>query len=243
MGSDQLTDKKEDLTGKPWYLAPEVLNPSLSDLWPGNLRPDALGLIGNECEVRAYSLEVPNMSSMQNVDVETSSSTASFETTRRKFLMWMVAGVTSLVALFLAVPFIGSLIGPSLRVKKAQWVKVGGINSLTADQPVNIKFPFRTEDAYIRETVTRDVWVIKHSPSEVTVFSPICPHLGCHYDWDPGTKEFVCPCHGSIYSIDGKILGGPAPRPLDTLPVRLERGDLFVEWEQFKVGIPEKVRV
>ena len=183
------------------------------------------------------------MSSMQNVDVETSSTTASFETTRRKYLMWMVGGMSSLVTLFLAVPLIGNFIGLSFRQKKTQWVKVGGISSLAADQPVNMKFPLRTEDAYIRETVTQDVWVIKHSSSEVTVFSPICPHLGCHYDWDPGTKEFVCPCHGSIYSIDGKVLGGPAPRSLDTLPVRLEKGELFVEWEQFKVGIPEKVRV
>jgi menaquinol-cytochrome c reductase iron-sulfur subunit len=183
------------------------------------------------------------MNKTQNVDVEASSSTAPFETTRRKFLMWMVGGMSSLVMLFLAVPLIGNLIGLSFRQKKTQWVKVGGISSLAADQPVNMKFPLRTEDAYIRETVTQDVWVIKHSPSEVTVFSPICPHLGCHYDWDPGTKEFACPCHGSIYSIDGKVLGGPAPRSLDTLPVRLEKGELFVEWEQFKVGIPEKVRV
>jgi len=34
----------------------------------------------------------------------------------------------------------------------------------------------------------------------------------------------------------------PGATPLDNLPVRLEKGDLFVEWEQFKVGIPEKVR-
>jgi menaquinol-cytochrome c reductase iron-sulfur subunit len=183
------------------------------------------------------------MSNTQNGGLETCSSAASFEATRRKFLMWIIGVFSCLAALFLAVPLIGNLVGPVFRVKKLEWTKVGNVGSLAIDQPVNMKFPFRTEDAYIRETVTQNVWVIKHSPSEVTVFSPICPHLGCHYDWDPGTKEFACPCHGSIYSIDGKVLGGPAPRPLDTLPTRLEKGELFVEWEEFKVGISEKVRI
>ena len=33
------------------------------------------------------------------------------------------------------------------------------------------------------------------------------------------------------------------PRPLDTLPTKIEKGELFVEWETFKVGIPEKILV
>ena len=183
------------------------------------------------------------MNNTRDIVQDTSSSVGSFETTRRTFLAWIVGGISSLFVLFLAIPLIGNSAGAIFRVKKLQWVKVGDIGSLPIDQPVNMKFPFRTEDAYVRETVTHDIWVIKRSPSEVTVFSPICPHLGCHYDWDPGTREFACPCHGSIYSMDGKVLGGPAPRTLDTLPTRLEKGELFVEWEEFKVGIPEKIRV
>ena len=57
--------------------------------------------------------------------------------------------------------------------------------------------------------------------TEVTAYSPICPHLGCHYyDWNPQSKTFVCPCHGSVYSIHGKILGGPAPRPLGYVAIQ-----------------------
>ncbi len=165
------------------------------------------------------------------------------ETTRRGFLKMITGLMSALVAATLAVPLIGGILGPSFRSKKPGWTKVGDISSVPVDVPTNMKFPYKTEDAYIRETVTNQVWVIKHSPTEVTVFSPICPHLGCHYNWDPGTKEFACPCHGSIYSIEGKVLGGPAPRPLDTLPAKLEKNELSVEWEEFKVGIPEKVRV
>jgi menaquinol-cytochrome c reductase iron-sulfur subunit len=166
-----------------------------------------------------------------------------FDITKRGFLKLATGALTLLVGLAVGIPLIGTIIGPSFRMKKPVWAKVGDISPLSLDQPTNMKFPFKTEDAYLRETVIHEVWVIKHSPSEVTVFSPICPHLGCRYSWHPETLEFACPCHGSIYSITGKVLGGPAPRPLDTLPMRLEKGELFVEWETFKVGIPEKIRV
>ena len=86
-------------------------------------------------------------------------------------------------------------------------------------------------------------WVIKQSEAEVTVFSPICTHLGCHYDWYSQAKKFICPCHGSVFSMEGKVLGGPAPRALDTLPYKIENGDLYIQWELFRVGIPQKVRI
>ena len=164
------------------------------------------------------------------------------EATRRGFLKLIVGVLSALVAAAVAVPLIGTIIGPSFRSKKPQWVKVGNITSLTVDQPVNLRFPFKTEDAYLRETTIHDVWIVKHSSSEITVFSPICPHLGCHYDWHADEKEFICPCHGSVFSMTGKVLGGPAPRPLDTLPWKLKGNVLSVEWETFKVGVPKKIR-
>lgn len=165
------------------------------------------------------------------------------ETGRRDFLKLVTGLMSALVAVALGIPLIGSMIGSSFRTRKPLWAKVGAIDSLPMNEPVNMKFPFEMEDAYIRETVIQDVWVIKHSSSEVIVFSPICPHLGCHYNWYPETKEFACPCHGSIFSITGGVIGGPAPRSLDTLPTKLEKGELLVELERFKVGISEKVPV
>ena len=162
--------------------------------------------------------------------------------TRRNFLKFLIGAFSALVALALGIPLIGTIIGPSFRSKKPEWAKVGDITSLVVNQPVNLKFPLKTEDAYLRETTLNDVWVVKHSSSEITVFSPICPHLGCHYDWHADGNDFVCPCHGSVYSMTGKVVGGPAPRPLDTLPWKLEGSVLSVEWETFKVGIPQKVR-
>ncbi len=163
-------------------------------------------------------------------------------TTRRKFLKVAIAVLASLNALILGIPFVKTLISSALR-KKTDWSKVTEIGSLPEGQPVEIKFGAMTEDAYQLSNVLYSVWVVKQAADKVTVFSPICPHLGCHYLWVAKDGKFECPCHASVYSIDGKVLYGPAPRPLDTLPYKIENGQLFVRYERFQVGIPQKVEV
>jgi menaquinol-cytochrome c reductase iron-sulfur subunit len=87
----------------------------------------------------------------------------------------------------------------------------------------------------------REVWVIRHSATSLTVFSPICPHLACRLAWSPDARRFICPCHGSVFSLAGEVLAGPSPRPLDTLPCKTEDGQLLVLWEAYRPGITEKV--
>jgi nitrate reductase gamma subunit len=166
-----------------------------------------------------------------------------FEITRRGFLAKATGVLTGFVVFVAGIPFIGELVGPIYQEKRREWIKVTDIASLPVDQPTNPTFAMQIVQAYIRETELRKVWVVKHSPTDVTVFSPICVHLGCHYHWNPQTQQFECPCHGSVYAIDGKVLAGPAPRPLDTLPQKIEGGILYVQWEEFQVGIPQKIPV
>ena len=163
---------------------------------------------------------------------------------RRSFFQKLAFGVlTFLGSLAIGIPLIGALIGPSFMKKRAPWAKIKDVNALVPDEPKEISFTDNREDAFIRETVVRNVWIVKHSSSEITVFSPICPHLGCRYHWNPKGRHFECPCHGSVFSSDGKVIGGPSPRPLDTLPQKIVKGELYVRWELFKLGIPQKIRV
>jgi menaquinol-cytochrome c reductase iron-sulfur subunit len=163
--------------------------------------------------------------------------------TRREFLKLFTGVFSSVIAIALGIPAVGTLVGTIYQKKKLRWAKVAEMDSLPVGEPTKVSWTDEKVDAFIRERVERDVWAIRHSATEVTIFSPVCPHLGCRYDWHPEKHEFICPCHGSIYSITGKVLGGPAPRPLDILPWKLEKGGLYVAWERFQVGIPEKIRV
>ena len=42
--------------------------------------------------------------------------------------------------------------------------------------------------------------------------APRCPHMGCALQWNPDTRTWDCPCHGSRFTRSGRLLDGPAVR-------------------------------
>jgi cytochrome b6-f complex iron-sulfur subunit len=56
-----------------------------------------------------------------------------------------------------------------------------------------------------------------------------CTHLGCAVPWVEEEGQFHCPCHGSLFNEVGEVTGGPAPRPLDTFPVSIKSGEVWVD--------------
>jgi len=70
--------------------------------------------------------------------------------------------------------------------------------------------------------------VLQRAPGVFVAFSAICTHLGCIIQWLPEKGEFLCPCHAGRYASDGKVLGGPPPKPLRTIPIALSGDNLLV---------------
>ena len=47
-------------------------------------------------------------------------------------------------------------------------------------------------------------------PSGNSRIVPNCPHMGCRLEWNPEEESYDCPCHGSRFDREGRLLDGPA---------------------------------
>ncbi len=60
----------------------------------------------------------------------------------------------------------------------------------------------------------RKTAVYRDESGELHASSPVCRHLYCIVDWNAAERSWDCPCHGSRYSGDGKVIQGPTTRDL-----------------------------
>ena len=75
--------------------------------------------------------------------------------------------------------------------------------------------------------LTNPAVVITQASGAVHAFSAICTHQGCHVNRVSGGRIY-CPCHGSVFSADtGRVLAGPAPRPLPRVRVSVRGGKVY----------------
>ena len=51
---------------------------------------------------------------------------------------------------------------------------------------------------------------IESAANHLTPKTPRCPHLGCKLSWNRAEKTWDCPCHGSRFEKDGKLIDNPA---------------------------------
>lgn len=62
-------------------------------------------------------------------------------------------------------------------------------------------------------------WVIRTSSDELIALSATCTHLRCILQWNKDSGRLVCPCHAGAFDLNGNVVAGPPPRPLESLRV------------------------
>jgi len=161
---------------------------------------------------------------------------------RRRFFAWATGLAAAAIGASLAIPLLGYVIGPSFRRREQTWVEIGRVDELPIGRPKALDYLATIKDGWMEMKVHKAVWAVRQADGQVTVFAPLCTHLGCGYRWDD-EQTFKCPCHGSVYDVTGRVLAGPAPRRLDVLPSKIESGTLLVIYKEFKAGLPKAVEL
>jgi Rieske Fe-S protein len=162
-------------------------------------------------------------------------------TTRRTFHLAAIYVLGGLISLALAIPTAIYLLVPPKGRKQSGFIDAGDISQLAPGQPVELSFQQERLDGWRLETEKKTVWVVKGADNKVTAFGPQCTHLACAYHWEAGMNLFLCPCHGSEFSIEGKVLAGPAPRPLDRYLTKIENNRLQIG--ELKQSAPQALPV
>ena len=62
--------------------------------------------------------------------------------------------------------------------------------------------------------------VYKDENGVLHALSPVCTHVGCEVKWNNSERSWDCPCHGTRYSYDGRVMTGPATKNLAKINVR-----------------------
>jgi len=149
-------------------------------------------------------------------------------TSRRAFYIGAIYGIWAAICVALGLPALVYLFFPPKAKKNNDWVDIGDITKLAVNSPVEMVFRHNQVDGWKVTSEKSTAWVVKQPDNSVVAFGPMCTHLGCAYHWEEGKNEFVCPCHSSLFAVDGRVLSGPAPRPLDRYEVKVQGARLLI---------------
>ncbi len=148
---------------------------------------------------------------------------------RRSFLAKLSILLSSLIGAAMVLPGIGFILAPVLRKPAQKWRSVGNIDQFKIGSTVLVSYEDPSPKPWAGVTAKEGAWLRRVSENEFIAFSINCRHLGCPVRWVDDARLFMCPCHGGVYYEDGTVAGGPPPRPLERLTVRLRGGEVEIE--------------
>jgi len=69
------------------------------------------------------------------------------------------------------------------------------------------------------------ILLVQATEGTVTAVSAVCTHQGCEVQ--PDDAELRCPCHNSVFGLDGAPVSGPADEPLPAFEVHVRDGAVY----------------
>jgi menaquinol-cytochrome c reductase iron-sulfur subunit len=152
---------------------------------------------------------------------------------RRQFVTLVTSVLGAIIGVVVGLPAIGYLVSPALRARKTDaWIPLGPLDNYPLDIPTAFSFTRTMVNGWEKTVNSFGVFVLRKASGQVIVFSNVCTHLSCHVAWKSDLQEYVCPCHDGHFAIDGEVVSGPPPRPLDAYETKIEQGNLFIHLQE-----------
>ncbi len=149
--------------------------------------------------------------------------------TRRRFMTATAHGAGGVAAASFALPALGFAFGPVFKSSPHRWEVVGTIYEFPDNNYIPVVITLQPN---IGEAGKSTVYMRKFNPEIDTdpydkgtpyiAISSRCAHVGCPVRWVDASERFICPCHGGVYDLLGRRVGGPPVRPLDRFYTRVD---------------------
>jgi len=153
--------------------------------------------------------------------------------TRRRFVTGTGQAAGIIAASAFVLPSLGFALGPVFKSNPHRWETVGPVDMFPDNNYIPVVL---TLTPGIGEAGKTTAYVRKFNPaldidrydrdSQFIALSNRCAHLGCPVRWVDAAERFICPCHGGVYDLLGRRVGGPPVRPLDRFYTRVVEGQV-----------------
>jgi menaquinol-cytochrome c reductase iron-sulfur subunit len=148
--------------------------------------------------------------------------------TRRRFMTGTAHTAGAIAAAAFTLPALGFALGPIFKENEFRWEAVGPTSMFPDNNYIPVTLTVAPD---IGEAGKTTVYVRKFNPALDTdaydkntpyiAISSRCAHVGCPVRWVDASERFICPCHGGVYDLLGRRVGGPPVRPLDRFYTRV----------------------
>ena len=136
--------------------------------------------------------------------------------TRSSMLSWLLgSGVGASLASFFY-PVIRFLNPPHITEAAVNEVAAGKAQDLKPNSGKIIKFG------------NKPALLVRVSDTEWKAFSAVCTHLNCTVQYQDSTRQIWCACHNGTYDMNGRVVSGPPPNPLEQFAVQLRGDDVVI---------------
>jgi Rieske Fe-S protein len=134
---------------------------------------------------------------------------------RRTLIQWLLGGGIG--------ASIASVLYPALRFMNPPAVAEASVNEVPAGKVQDLK----PNSGKIVKFGSRPALLVRVGEDDWRAYSAVCTHLNCTVQYQDSTRQIWCACHNGLYDLNGKVVSGPPPAPLEEYAVRV-RGDEVV---------------
>lgn len=136
---------------------------------------------------------------------------------RRSFVHWLLGGgVTTSLASFIypVLRFLDPPIAPPQ----------ASVNEVAAGKVTD----FKPNTGRLIRFGSRPVLLVRVDDAKWSALSGVCTHLNCTVQYQEQRSQVWCACHNGLYDLDGKVVGGPPPKPLEEYDVHIRGEEVVV---------------